>query len=125
MPVENVLGGVGNGFKVAMNILNNGRFGLGACAAASVKRMISLITEHATTRTQFGHPLSHYGLIKEKVARMAIDTYVCESMAYMTTGMIDRGDPECYLEAAMCKIAGSEAAFRNIDACIQVHCALL
>jgi len=120
VPIENVLGGVNQGFKVAMNILNNGRFGLGAGAASQVKRMMGLITAHATTRHQFGHPLSHFGMIKEKIANMAIDAYAVESMAFMTTGMIDRGDPECYLEAAMCKVAGSEAAFRNIDACIQI-----
>ena len=82
---------MGKGFKVAMNILNNGRFGLGAGAASQVKRMMTLITQHATSRTAFGHPLSHFDMIKEKFARMAVDAYAVESMAYMTTGMIDRG----------------------------------
>jgi acyl-CoA dehydrogenase family protein 9 len=51
---------------------------------------------------------------------MASDVYACESIAYMTTGMIDRGDPDCYIEAAMCKVMGSEAAFRGINECIQI-----
>lgn len=51
---------------------------------------------------------------------MAADVYACESIAYMTTGMIDRGDPDCYIEAAMCKVMGSETAFRGINECIQI-----
>jgi acyl-CoA dehydrogenase family protein 9 len=53
--------------------------------------MMSLIVQHATTRTQFGFPLSHFGMIQEKITMMAVDAFVVESMAYMTTGMIDRG----------------------------------
>eukprot|EP00730_Choanoeca_flexa_P011530 TRINITY_DN27007_c0_g1_i1.p1 TRINITY_DN27007_c0_g1~~TRINITY_DN27007_c0_g1_i1.p1 ORF type:complete len:608 (+),score=192.47 TRINITY_DN27007_c0_g1_i1:124-1947(+) len=120
VPVENVLGGVGEGFKVAMNILNNGRFGLGAGSASQLRRMIKEVAEHATTRQQFGKNLAEFPLIKEKFAQMALDAYACESIAYMTTGMIDRGDPDCYVEAAICKVAGSEAAFRGINECIQV-----
>lgn len=73
VPVANVLGGgpegntggeagVGQGFKVAMNILNNGRFGLGAGAGSQVKRVLAIAAEHASTRKQFGRSLSNFGL---------------------------------------------------------------
>ncbi|KAF1336094.1 Acyl-coa dehydrogenase family member 9, mitochondrial precursor, partial [Globisporangium splendens] len=131
VPIENVLGGgpdgktggaagVGQGFKVAMNILNNGRFGLGACAGASLRRVIGMAAEHANSRKQFGASLSNFGLIKKKFGVMALDAYAIESMAFMTTGMIDRGDPSCEIEAAMCKVYGSEVAFSGINESIQV-----
>ncbi|KAI9907138.1 hypothetical protein PsorP6_003640 [Peronosclerospora sorghi] len=114
VPVENVLGGgadmktggmegVGQGFKAAMNILNNSRFGLGACAGASLRRVLGAAAEHANSRKQFGSPLAKFGLIQKKFGIMALDAYAIESMAFMTTGMIDRGDPSCEIEAAMCK----------------------
>ncbi|RLN21500.1 hypothetical protein BBI17_004145 [Phytophthora kernoviae] len=131
VPIENVLGGgpdmktggeagVGQGFKVAMNILNNGRFGLGACAGASLRRVLGVAAEHANSRKQFGAPLANFGLIQKKFGVMALDAYAIESMAFMTTGMIDRGDPSCEIEAAMCKVYGSEVAFTGINECIQV-----
>uniref|UniRef100_H3G932 Acyl-CoA dehydrogenase family member 9, mitochondrial n=1 Tax=Phytophthora ramorum TaxID=164328 RepID=H3G932_PHYRM len=131
VPIENVLGGgpdmktggaagVGQGFKVAMNILNNGRFGLGACAGASLRRVLGAAAEHANSRKQFGAPLANFGLIQKKFGIMALEAYAIESMAFMTTGMIDRGDPSCEIEAAMCKVYGSEVAFTGINECIQV-----
>ncbi|OQR95186.1 acyl-CoA dehydrogenase family member 9, mitochondrial precursor [Achlya hypogyna] len=131
IPVENVLGGgpdgktggmagVGHGFKVAMNILNNGRFGIGAASGGNLRRVITMAAEHAVTRKQFGSTLSSFGLIKEKFGNLALQTYAIESMAYMTTGMIDRGDPFCEIEAAMCKVYGSEAVFAGINEAIQV-----
>jgi acyl-CoA dehydrogenase family protein 9 len=131
VPIENVLGGgpdmktggmagVGQGFKVAMNILNNGRFGIGACTGGSLRRIIAMAAEHANSRKQFGAPLASFGLIKKKFATITLDAYAIESMAYMTTGMIDRGDPSCEIEAAMCKVYGSEKAFEGINECIQI-----
>ncbi|ETW06674.1 hypothetical protein H310_02856 [Aphanomyces invadans] len=131
VPVENVLGGgpdgktgglagVGHGFKVAMNILNNGRFGIGAASGGQLRRVIAMAAEHASQRKQFGATLSEFGLIKEKIGNLALSTYAIESMAYMTTGMIDRGDPFCEIEAAMCKVYGSEASFEGINEAIQI-----
>ncbi|KAF0698713.1 Aste57867_10667 [Aphanomyces stellatus] len=131
IPVENVLGGgpdgktgglagVGQGFKVAMNILNNGRFGIGAASGGQLRRVIAMTAEHAKARKQFGASLSEFGLIKEKIGHLVLNTYAIESMAYMTTGMIDRGDPSCEIEAAMCKVFGSEASFEGINEAIQI-----
>ncbi|KTG40654.1 hypothetical protein cypCar_00000206 [Cyprinus carpio] len=104
VPIENVIGEVGGGFKVAMNILNNGRFSMGSAGAGMIKRLIELTSEYASTRKQFNRSLSEFGMIQDKFATMALNAFVMESMAYLTAGMMDRpGVPDCSLEAAMVK----------------------
>jgi len=71
-------------------------------------------------RPQFGKPFVEFGLIQEKFARMAVDAYAGEAMAYMTTALIDGPGLDMSLEAAICKIYGSEAMFRGINDCIQI-----
>ncbi|XP_054406548.2 complex I assembly factor ACAD9, mitochondrial isoform X3 [Pongo abelii] len=104
VPVENILGEVGDGFKVAMNILNSGRFSMGSVVAGLLKRLIEMTAEYACTRKQFNKRLSEFGLIQEKFALMAQKAYVMESMTYLTAGMLDQpGFPDCSIEAAMVK----------------------
>lgn len=105
VPAENVLGEVGEGFKVAVNILNSGRFSMGSAVAGGLRVGMALAAEYAVQRKQFGKPLMEFGLIKEKFARVAMQTYAMESMAYMTAGMLDGGDYEnCAVEAAIVKV---------------------
>lgn len=120
IPVENVLGGEGNGFKVAMSILNNGRFGMSATLSGTMRHCIEKATEHATSRVQFGNHLSSYGGIQEKIARMNMMQYVTESMAFHVAGNMDRGSQDYHLEAAVSKIFGSEAAWYVCDEAIQI-----
>uniref|UniRef100_A0A8C5R0Z4 Very long-chain specific acyl-CoA dehydrogenase, mitochondrial n=1 Tax=Leptobrachium leishanense TaxID=445787 RepID=A0A8C5R0Z4_9ANUR len=120
VPAENVLGGEGNGFKVAMNILNNGRFGMAAALSGTMKGMIQRAVDHTANRVQFGNKLSHYGGIQEKLARMAVLQYVTESMAYMISANMDAGSKDFQIEAAISKIFGSEAAWSVTDECIQI-----
>jgi len=103
-----------------MNILNNGRFGIGAVTGAMMRKCVTKCVAHATERKQFGNPLKDYGLIKEKFAVLAANTYANESLAYMTTGLIDRGGPSCEVEAACCKVFGSEKSFEGINEAIQI-----
>ncbi|XP_031656561.1 complex I assembly factor ACAD9, mitochondrial isoform X3 [Oncorhynchus kisutch] len=104
VPVENVIGEVGGGFKVAMNILNSGRFSMGSAGSGMIKKLIEMTAEYAGSRKQFGKNLSEFGMIQEKFAVMAQNAFVMESMAYLTAGMMDRpGVPDCSLEAAMVK----------------------
>ena len=91
IPAENVLGGVGNGFKVAMQILNNGRFGMAAALSGTMRAGITKAVEHATQRQQFGSRIDSYGTIQEKIARMSMVHYATESMAYMVSGIMDSG----------------------------------
>uniref|UniRef100_A0A8C2ED61 Very long-chain specific acyl-CoA dehydrogenase, mitochondrial n=1 Tax=Cyprinus carpio TaxID=7962 RepID=A0A8C2ED61_CYPCA len=120
VPAECVLGEVGGGFKVAMNILNNGRFGMAAALSGTMKGVISKAVDHAANRTQFGNKIHNYGAIQEKMARMAMLQYVTESMAYMVSGNMDSGAKEFQIEAAISKIFASEAAWLVTDECIQI-----
>lgn len=120
VPADCVLGEVGGGFKVAMNILNNGRFGMAAALSGTMKGVITKAVDHAANRTQFGNKIHTYGTIQEKLARMAMLQYVTESMAYMISGNMDSGATEFQIEAAISKIFASEAAWTVTDECIQV-----
>ncbi|XP_040485861.1 very long-chain specific acyl-CoA dehydrogenase, mitochondrial [Ursus maritimus] len=120
VPSENVLGEVGGGFKVAMHILNNGRFGMAAALAGTMRGIIAKAVDHAANRTQFGEKIHNFGLIQEKLARMAMLQYVTESMAYMVSANMDQGATDFQIEAAISKIFGSEAAWKVTDECIQI-----
>lgn len=120
VPADNVLGEIGSGFKVAMNILNNGRFGMAAALSGTMKGVISKAVDHAANRTQFGNKIHNFGAIQEKVARMAMLQYVSESMAYMISANMDMGATEFQIEAAISKIFASEAAWNVSDECIQI-----
>jgi len=90
-PVENLLGEVGKGHKIAFNILNIGRFKLGAMCIGGMKLMVHESIRYANERHQFGKSISSFGAIKAKLAEMAIRTWVGESMTYRTLGMIETG----------------------------------
>ncbi|XP_006747365.1 complex I assembly factor ACAD9, mitochondrial isoform X2 [Leptonychotes weddellii] len=121
VPIENVLGEVGGGFKVAMNILNSGRFSMGSTVAGMLKKLIEMTAAYACTRKQFNKNLSEFGLIQEKFALMAQKAYVMESMAYLTAGMLDQpGFPDCSIEAAMVKVFSSEGAWQCVSEALQI-----
>ncbi|XP_029947892.1 complex I assembly factor ACAD9, mitochondrial isoform X2 [Salarias fasciatus] len=121
VPLENVIGEVGSGFKIAMNILNSGRFSMGSSSAGMIKKLIELTAEYAATRKQFDKSLSEFGMIQEKFAVMALNAFVMESMAYLTAGMMDRpGVPDCSLEAAMVKVFSSEGGWICVSEALQV-----
>lgn len=120
VPIENVLGGVGNGFKVAMNILNNGRFGMAASLSGTMAACIQKAAEHASQRVQFGKKIEEYGAIQEKLARMALYQYATESMAFMISSNMDGGSQDYHLEAAISKVFASESAWFVCDEAIQI-----
>ena len=105
VPVENLLGERGKGHRIALNILNIGRLKLGAGCVGAAKSALDEAVRYALERRQFGHPIGEFGAIQEKLAGMALRTWVGESMAYRTVGMIDaalgrvdREDPRQLLE---------------------------
>ena len=120
VPVENIIGGVGYGFKVAMGILNHGRLGLAAGCVGVAKNAIKASIEHANEREQFKKKIGEFGMIKEKVARMIMNNYVAESMVYMTTSLIDRGDVDYSMESAAAKVFCSEMLWETVDENIQI-----
>jgi len=108
VPAENVLGEPGDGFRIAMSILNNGRIGLGTGAVGAAKKLIDLTIDQTTTRRQFGMPLADFELVREKVGWMVSYLFGLESMAYLTCGLVDQGVEDYSLESAICKVAGTE-----------------
>ena len=120
VPAENLLGEVGKGFKVAMQILNSGRTGLGGGSVGGMKRLIELATKQANERKTFGQPIASYGLIKEKVGRMIIDCYTSEAVVTMVGGLIDGGYEEYAVEAAISKVYATECLTRTADEALQI-----
>uniref|UniRef100_A0A183VBG7 Very long-chain specific acyl-CoA dehydrogenase, mitochondrial n=1 Tax=Toxocara canis TaxID=6265 RepID=A0A183VBG7_TOXCA len=131
VPVENLLGEEGDGFKVAMNILNNGRFGIPAACTGSMKWCIKKTVDHISERAQFGKMLKEFGNVQEQLVDMVTRHYATESIVYMLASNMDKGVQDYQLEAAIGKIMASEQnnnssgfqenAWHVCDAAIQLH----
>ncbi|KAL3116801.1 hypothetical protein niasHT_001873 [Heterodera trifolii] len=121
VPAENLLGEEGDGFKVAMNILNNGRFGIPAATTGSMKFCIQKTIEHVHQRVQFGRKLCDFVRVQEILSDMVVRHYVAESITYMLAANMDRGITEYQLEAAIGKVVASENAWQVCDDAIQLH----
>ncbi|XP_054722579.1 very long-chain specific acyl-CoA dehydrogenase, mitochondrial-like [Uloborus diversus] len=120
IPSDNIIGEIGDGFKIAMNIVNSGRFGMAAILSGTMKAAIAEATKHAANRLQFGRLICHFGAIQEKIVRMCMAQYTAESMAYMIAGNMDKNCADFHLEAAITKIFASEAAWYVVDEAIQI-----
>jgi len=135
VPVENVLGEIGRGHKIAFNVLNIGRLKLGARSVGSMKLSLQQSVEYAKERQQFGQAIANFGLIKHKLAEMTIRAYVGESILYRTLGMIDdalehadKDDPaqvlrvleQFAIECSIIKVWESEALAYVVDEEVQV-----
>jgi alkylation response protein AidB-like acyl-CoA dehydrogenase len=136
VPVENVLGEIGRGHKIAFNVLNIGRLKLGARSVGAMKLALGQAIQYAKERHQFGQPIANFGLIKQKLAEMTLRAYVGESILYRTLGMIDealeRADKddaqqvlavlEQYaIECSIIKVWESEALGYVVDEQVQVY----
>jgi alkylation response protein AidB-like acyl-CoA dehydrogenase len=134
IPVTNLIGNVGDGAKIAFNILNVGRFKLGASVTGGAKLALTEAIKYANERHQFGKSISSFGAIKHKIAEMAIRTWVAESITYRTVGMIDAliGDgadnakkmksiEEYAVESSINKVACSEALDYVVDEMVQIY----
>jgi len=139
VPVENLLGEIGKGHIVALNVLNMGRFALGAGNLGGAKRALQEAVTYAKKRVQFGKPIAEFGLIKYKIAEMAIQSFMMESMVYRTGGLTDRilgpidrhaedvgmqmanGIEEYNIEDSINKIFCSEMTGYIVDEAVQIH----
>ncbi|MFN5878854.1 MAG: acyl-CoA dehydrogenase family protein [Flavobacteriales bacterium] len=139
VPVENLLSERGNGFKIAINILNIGRIKLAAGVLGGSKEAISDAVRYANEREQFGRPISKYGAIRYKIAEQAIRTFVLESATYRAGQNIDdaiaalieggmpkgqatlKGIEQFAAECAMLKVAGSECLDYVVDEAVQIY----
>jgi alkylation response protein AidB-like acyl-CoA dehydrogenase len=135
VPVENLLGEIGRGHKIAFNVLNIGRLKLGARSVGTIKLALGQSVQYAKERYQFGQPIANFGLIKQKIAEMTMRAYVGEAILYRTLGMIDdalemadKDDPQQVLrvleqfaiECSIIKVWESEALGYVVDEEVQV-----
>ena len=134
VPASNLLGEVGKGHKVAFNVLNFGRFKLGAMCVGGAYGAIRDSARYAASRRQFGKPIAEFGAIKHKLAEMSVQTYAVESLLYRTAGLIDASIArntapgavlaaleEFAVEASIAKVAGSEMLQFVLDENVQIH----
>jgi alkylation response protein AidB-like acyl-CoA dehydrogenase len=134
VPAANLLGEAGKGHKVAFNVLNFGRFKLGAMCLGGASSAIAEASRYASSRRQFGRPIGTFGAIKQKLGQMTARTYAIEALLYRTAGLIDAAiaqNPaqdavlaameEFAIEASMAKVAGSETLEYVLDENVQIH----
>ncbi|SFH02215.1 hypothetical protein SAMN05660649_03528 [Desulfotomaculum arcticum] len=134
VPVENVLGEIGKGHVIAFNILNIGRYKLGAGGVGSSKKALEVAAKYALERQQFGLPIAKFGMIKNKLAQMAAKTYASESLVYRLVGEIeevleDKSDgkeigaaiEDYAIECSIAKVHASETLDYVCDECVQIH----
>ncbi|UQA61230.1 acyl-CoA dehydrogenase family protein [Polyangium aurulentum] len=120
VPRENVLGEVGKGFKVAMEVLNSGRLGLASGCVGVAKQLVRLALERVQERRAFGRNIGEFGLIKDKISRMLAETYALESMTYLAAGIVDAKLADYSLESAICKVKGSEILWGIVNEGLQI-----
>ena len=139
VPVENMLGKVGQGAAIAFNVLYTGRYKLGVSAAAGAKICVNKAYDFANEREQFSRPIVQFSMMKKKMAEMVVKCWEADSLNYMTCGSIDnvlkdvdkklenyfeivqKAIEDHAIEASACKVVGSEALAFCVDEAVQIH----
>ena len=121
VPKENLLGRPGDGFKIAMVILNYGRLALGAASAGMMKQSLLDMTDRAASRTQFGVPINQFELIQEKLVKAKVNGYVASAMTTFTAGMLESNPTATVaIESSHCKLFGTTRAWDTVYDALQV-----
>lgn len=120
VPAANRLGEVGQGFKIALEILNSGRLGLAAGSSRGTRQIMNEAIRYARQREQFGRPIATFEMLRRKFALAAAECYAADAGWMLTAGMVDRGGVDFSLETAACKVFASELAYRASNEALQV-----
>jgi alkylation response protein AidB-like acyl-CoA dehydrogenase len=120
VPADHVLGEVGRGFTVAVQVLNGGRHSLAAGCAAGTKQILAEMVSYAEQRVQFGHPLNHFEITQRKTAGIASEIYAADAMLGVVGRLADGKEADHSLEAACCKVFTSDLLWRAADELVQV-----
>ncbi|HZD86843.1 MAG TPA: acyl-CoA dehydrogenase family protein [Gaiellaceae bacterium] len=120
VPGENILGGEGEGFKVAMSALDNGRISLGAGCVGIAQGCLDACLGYARERTQFGRPIAGFQLVQELIADIGVETEAARLLVWRAAALADRGERHT-LESSVAKYYASEVSVRAANAAVQVH----
>ncbi|MEW6200577.1 MAG: acyl-CoA dehydrogenase family protein [bacterium] len=120
VPEENMLGGVNEGFKVAMSALDDGRYSVAAGCVGVAQACIDASVKYAQERRQFGRPIGSFQLVQEMIADMIVETEAARLLVYRAGHLKNQG-VRCTREVSICKLYASEAAVRAANLAIQVH----
>lgn len=120
VPIEDRLGDVGHGFKIALEVLNSGRLGLAAASTRGAQHILEIALAYAKQREQFGRSIGSFEMIQRKFASLAVDVYASDAAWMVTAGMVDRGGIDFSLETAACKVFASELVFRATNEALQI-----
>jgi len=120
VPAENVLGQVGKGFAVAVNVLNGGRLTLAAGCTGGAKHIFGEMTKYAEQRIQFGKPLADFEITQRKLSSIASEIYASDSMLGVLANLATEDDSDWSLEAAIAKVFASELVWRAADEMVQL-----
>ena len=121
VPVENILGKPGDGFKIAMGILNQGRLGLAGGSLGVMRSVFDESIVYTKNRKAFGHSVSDFTLIQNLITEMSQHIYTTEAITYFTTSLVDAGDIDYSIEAAICKVYATDAAWKCLNTAMQIH----
>ncbi|MEP6731370.1 MAG: acyl-CoA dehydrogenase family protein [bacterium] len=120
VPADHVLGAVGKGFGVAVQVLNAGRMTLAAGCTTGTKKFLKQMVEFSESRVQFGRPIADFEITQRKLARTASDIYASDAMLGELTRLAEGPNAEYALEAACCKVFASEMLWRAADEMVQI-----
>lgn len=121
VPRESIVGGEGRGLKVALTTLNTGRLTIPAACVGLMKRCLAHARDWSAERVQWGQAIGKHAAIADKIARIAGNAFATEAMVLLTAALVDRDNADIRIEAAMCKMFGSEAAWRAVDETMQIR----